>query len=59
MIVVVTLDVGVDVSLGGGGGDVAPGEDIIPEFAVAETASAIVRIATAHVWRKFLTLCAS
>lgn len=58
MIVVVTLDVA-DVSLGGGGGAVAPGEDIIPELADAETASAIVRIATAHVWRKFLTLCAS
>jgi hypothetical protein len=28
MIVVVTLDVGVDVSLGGGGGDVAAGEPI-------------------------------
>lgn len=48
--VVVMLDVEVDVSLGGGGGDAAPGEEIVP--ANAETASAMLRIATAHVWRK-------
>jgi hypothetical protein len=57
MIVVVrSLDVDVD-SVGGGGGAVAAGECICP--AKTEPASAIVRIATAHVWRKFLTLCAS
>jgi hypothetical protein len=48
--VVVMLDVEVDVSLGGGGGDAAPGEDIVPPN--AETASAMLTIATAHVWRK-------
>jgi hypothetical protein len=34
---------------GGGGGAGAPGESICP--ADAETASAKLRIATAHVWR--------
>ena len=48
--VVVMLDVEVDVSLGGGGGDAAPGEDIVPPN--AETASAMLTIATAHVWRR-------
>lgn len=48
--VVAMLDVDVDVSLGGGGGDATPGDEIVP--ANAETASAMVRIATAHVWRK-------
>lgn len=47
------LDVEVDVSVGGGGGDAAPGEDIVPPN--AETASAMLTIATAHVWRKVFT----
>ena len=51
--VVVMLDVEVDVSVGGGGGDAAPGEDIVPPN--AETASAMLTIATAHVWRKVFT----
>ena len=51
--VVVMLDVEVDVSLGGGGGDATPGDDIVPPN--AETASAMLKIATAHVWRKVFT----
>ena len=42
-----------EVPLGGGVGDAAPGESIVP--ANAETASAIVRIAMAHVRRSLLT----
>lgn len=55
-LVVVTLDVDVCVSLGGGG-DVLPGEEIVPPN--AETASAMLKTATAHVWRKLFTLGAS
>ncbi len=48
MIVVVrSLDVDVVASLGGGGGEVAVGECIVPELADAETAIARIRIATA------------
>ncbi len=54
---VIMLDGGVDVSLGGGGGDVAPGDEIIP--ANAEPASAMLKTAMAHVWRKLFTLGAS
>ena len=39
-----------DVVLGGGTGAGAPGESICP--AKAETASAKLRIVTAHVWRR-------
>ena len=53
IMVVVMLDVEVDVSVGGGGGDAAPGEDIVPPN--AETASAMLTIATAHVWRRVFT----
>lgn len=51
---VVILEVVVDVSLGGGGGDAAPGEEIVP--ANAGAASAMLRIATAQVWRRLFTL---
>ena len=56
-LVVVTLDVDVSVSFGGGGGDVLPGEEIVPPN--AETASAMLKTATAHNWRKLFTLGAS
>ena len=42
-----------DVPLGGGAGAGAPGESIVP--ANAETESAALRIATAHVRRSLLT----
>jgi hypothetical protein len=57
IMVVAMLDVDVCVSLGGGGGDVLPGEEIVP--ANAETPSAMLNTATAHVWRKLFTLGAS
>lgn len=54
MIVKITV-IAMDVPLGEGDG--APGESICP--AQTETAITIHRIAAAHVWRNFFTLCAS
>jgi hypothetical protein len=51
------VEVVVDVSLGVGGGDTAPGEDIVP--ANAETVSAMLRSVTAHIRRRLFTLGAS
>lgn len=55
--VVVMLANGVAVSLGGGGGDVAPGHSICP--AKTEIARVRLRIVTAHTWRKVFMFDAS